>query len=189
MRLRVLWQGRLLLPRALSRDEARYPAAEKYMPERFLDAEGMLTDDDPSDFVFGFGRRKCPGRVFHSTLHVLSTSQRRIQADTARIHPSGAPSQRCLPRSSLISPRMPTETTSRSSLHSRIALPSTFWIVSSLSCAWLNICPAARIHSLVASRLVPTSTKTCWNVSSPSKSRLSSPFSRPFHDDRTTSRV
>ncbi|KAF8555767.1 hypothetical protein OG21DRAFT_1507258 [Imleria badia] len=24
--------------------------------------EGMLTDDNPADFVFGFGRRRCPGR-------------------------------------------------------------------------------------------------------------------------------
>ncbi|KAF8142014.1 cytochrome P450 [Boletus edulis] len=46
---------------AMSRDESRYPNAEQFLPERFLDAEGMLTDDIP-DFVFGFGRRVCPGR-------------------------------------------------------------------------------------------------------------------------------
>ncbi|KAF8555762.1 cytochrome P450 [Imleria badia] len=47
---------------AMSRDETRYPDAYKFMPARFLNAEGMLTDDDPSNFVFGFGRRMCPGR-------------------------------------------------------------------------------------------------------------------------------
>jgi len=47
--------------RAMSRDETRYPNAEQFTPERFLDAEGMLTDDTP-DFVFGFGRRICPGK-------------------------------------------------------------------------------------------------------------------------------
>ncbi|KAF8553813.1 cytochrome P450 [Imleria badia] len=47
---------------AMSRDEVRYPDADKFMPERFLNAEGMLTDDDPGDFAFGFGRRRCPGR-------------------------------------------------------------------------------------------------------------------------------
>ena len=52
--------------RAMSRDESRYPNGDKFIPERFLNAEGMLTDDDPSDFVFGFGRRKCPGRSLHS---------------------------------------------------------------------------------------------------------------------------
>ncbi|KAG6374677.1 cytochrome P450 [Boletus reticuloceps] len=46
---------------AMSRDESRYPNAEQFLPERFLDAEGMLTDDEP-DFVFGFGRRVCPGQ-------------------------------------------------------------------------------------------------------------------------------
>ena len=49
----------------MTRDEARYPDGNKFMPERFLDAEGMLTDDDPSEFVFGFGRRGCPGSPLH----------------------------------------------------------------------------------------------------------------------------
>ncbi|KAG6372163.1 cytochrome P450 [Boletus reticuloceps] len=46
---------------AMSRDETRYPNAEQFLPERFLDSGGMLTDDIP-DLVFGFGRRVCPGR-------------------------------------------------------------------------------------------------------------------------------
>ncbi|KIK95912.1 hypothetical protein PAXRUDRAFT_826541 [Paxillus rubicundulus Ve08.2h10] len=47
---------------AMSRDEARYPNAAKFIPERFLTAEGALNEDEPSGFVFGFGRRRCPGR-------------------------------------------------------------------------------------------------------------------------------
>ncbi|KAF9228921.1 cytochrome P450 [Gyrodon lividus] len=47
---------------AMSRDESRYPNAEQFIPERFLIAEGTLTDDNPSEFIFGFGRRACPGR-------------------------------------------------------------------------------------------------------------------------------
>jgi len=39
----------------MSRDEARFP------PERFPDDECMLNENDPMDFVFGFGRRICPG--------------------------------------------------------------------------------------------------------------------------------
>ena len=50
-----------ILVRAMTRDETRCPDAETFIPERFLDAEGMLTDDKV-DFVFGFGRRVCPGR-------------------------------------------------------------------------------------------------------------------------------
>lgn len=48
--------------RAMSRDESRYPDPEAFIPERFFDSKGMLNDDDPAEFVFGFGRRKCPGK-------------------------------------------------------------------------------------------------------------------------------
>jgi len=47
---------------AMSRDEARCPNAEQFIPARFLTAEGTLTDDNPAKYVFGFGRRICPGR-------------------------------------------------------------------------------------------------------------------------------
>ncbi|KAG2060456.1 cytochrome P450 [Suillus hirtellus] len=47
---------------AISRDEKRYPNASRFMPERFLDVNGALTDDDPAGYVFGLGRRACPGR-------------------------------------------------------------------------------------------------------------------------------
>ncbi|KAG1733011.1 cytochrome P450 [Suillus paluster] len=47
---------------AISRDEKRYPNASNFMPERFIDVNGALTDDDPAGYVFGLGRRGCPGR-------------------------------------------------------------------------------------------------------------------------------
>ncbi|KAG2136656.1 cytochrome P450 [Suillus clintonianus] len=46
----------------ISRDEKRYPEASSFIPERFLDVNGVLTDDDPAEYVFGLGRRGCPGR-------------------------------------------------------------------------------------------------------------------------------
>ncbi|KAG1734443.1 cytochrome P450 [Suillus paluster] len=46
----------------ISRDEKRYPDASRFMPERFMDVNGALTDDDPAEYVFGLGRRGCPGR-------------------------------------------------------------------------------------------------------------------------------
>ncbi|KAG1829824.1 cytochrome P450 [Suillus variegatus] len=46
----------------ISRDEKRYPEASRFMPARFLDVNGGLTDDNPAGYVFGFGRRACPGR-------------------------------------------------------------------------------------------------------------------------------
>ncbi|KAG1761047.1 cytochrome P450 [Suillus occidentalis] len=46
----------------ITRDEMRYPDASRFMPERFLDANGALTDDNPAEYVFGAGLRICPGR-------------------------------------------------------------------------------------------------------------------------------
>jgi cytochrome P450 len=42
-------------------DEEKYPNASEFDPERFLNADGTLTDDTVS-VVWGFGRRICPGR-------------------------------------------------------------------------------------------------------------------------------
>ncbi|KAG2364420.1 cytochrome P450 [Suillus spraguei] len=46
----------------IARDEKRYPNASSFIPERFLDVNNALTDDDPASYVFGFGRRACAGR-------------------------------------------------------------------------------------------------------------------------------
>ncbi|EIW84512.1 cytochrome P450 [Coniophora puteana RWD-64-598 SS2] len=46
---------------AITRDESRFPEPEEFRPERFLTQQGTLTGETP-DFVFGFGRRVCPGR-------------------------------------------------------------------------------------------------------------------------------
>ncbi|KAG0698690.1 cytochrome P450 [Suillus ampliporus] len=51
----------------ISRDEKRYPEASRFMPERFMDVNGALTNDDPADYLFGFGRRGCPGRYTADT--------------------------------------------------------------------------------------------------------------------------
>lgn len=56
--------------RAISRDEKRYHNASRFMPERFLDVNGALTDDDPAAYVFGLGRRACPGELIHLTGHI-----------------------------------------------------------------------------------------------------------------------
>ena len=47
-------------------DKARYPNPEVFNPERFLDTQGLLTEDDPAEVVFGFGRRSCPGESPHT---------------------------------------------------------------------------------------------------------------------------
>lgn len=35
-----------------------------FKPDRFLNDGGSTPERDPRDFVFGFGRRICPGRAF-----------------------------------------------------------------------------------------------------------------------------
>ncbi|KAG9220245.1 hypothetical protein CCMSSC00406_0006310 [Pleurotus cornucopiae] len=63
--------------RAMSRDERVYSEPDLFIPERFLNSDGTLNDGD-SSFVFGFGRRVCPGRhmaegtIFMAVASVLS---------------------------------------------------------------------------------------------------------------------
>jgi cytochrome P450 len=42
----------------MSRDPRNYNNPDKFNPERFLGPEPEL---DPRKYIFGFGRRKCPG--------------------------------------------------------------------------------------------------------------------------------
>ena len=74
----------------MARDEARYPDGDKFDPERFLDSEGRLIDDNPFDFAFGFGRRKCAGMSLHPKQKSLA-HHCRVQAVTLRMRLSGVP--------------------------------------------------------------------------------------------------
>ncbi|EIW81682.1 PAH-inducible cytochrome P450 monooxygenase PC-PAH 3 [Coniophora puteana RWD-64-598 SS2] len=57
--------GAVVIPNIwnIALDPEIYPSPDTFDPERFLDANGQLTKDT-CDFVFGFGRRICPGRHF-----------------------------------------------------------------------------------------------------------------------------
>ena len=46
----------MLLRRAMTRDPEKYVNPEDFNPDRFLDENGKLNDDDVG-FTFGFGRR------------------------------------------------------------------------------------------------------------------------------------
>ncbi|KAH7915525.1 cytochrome P450 [Hygrophoropsis aurantiaca] len=60
---------------AMSRNEAVYPRATEFIPERFLDDKGQLLDAEASTRFFGFGRRICPGRHFaHASLYIVIAS-------------------------------------------------------------------------------------------------------------------
>ena len=48
----------LTVGRAIARDETIYPDPNSFKPERFLEPKKIL---DPRNYVFGAGRRRCPG--------------------------------------------------------------------------------------------------------------------------------
>ncbi|KAH9941412.1 cytochrome P450 [Amylocystis lapponica] len=48
---------------AMLHDSSKFPAPERFVPERHLDADGMLySANEAETTAFGFGRRICPGR-------------------------------------------------------------------------------------------------------------------------------
>ncbi|KAH7907192.1 cytochrome P450 [Hygrophoropsis aurantiaca] len=60
---------------AMSRNEAVYPRATEFIPDRFLDDKGQLLDAEASTITFGFGRRTCPGRHLASaSLYIVIAS-------------------------------------------------------------------------------------------------------------------
>ncbi|KDR68214.1 hypothetical protein GALMADRAFT_105117 [Galerina marginata CBS 339.88] len=48
---------------AMSRDETLYPNASEFVPDRFMEKRTpeLRAKMDPRNFIFGFGRRRCPG--------------------------------------------------------------------------------------------------------------------------------
>ncbi|CAE6416160.1 unnamed protein product [Rhizoctonia solani] len=65
----IIPKGTTILPNiwSMSRDVTIYPNPNEFLPERFLPkSQGGLHDRpavDPNEFVFGFGRRACPGKT------------------------------------------------------------------------------------------------------------------------------
>ncbi|GBE84668.1 hypothetical protein SCP_0606470 [Sparassis crispa] len=50
---------------AMSQDVTFYPKPQQFRPERFAEMDSQTSASrDPRQFVFGFGRRICPGRLF-----------------------------------------------------------------------------------------------------------------------------
>jgi len=56
-------KGAVIVPNvwAMTRNAEKYPLPSEFKPERFLDEQGDLIGDDVG-YIFGFGRRICPGR-------------------------------------------------------------------------------------------------------------------------------
>jgi len=82
----------LLHFRAISNDPNEYAEPERFLPDRFLSASPAL---DPRTYVFGVGRRVCPGRdlaeatmfLFASTLLAISVLSKPLNAEGREIEP------------------------------------------------------------------------------------------------------
>lgn len=57
----VLLDGTYFVPRSMTHNDTKYPDPMRFMPERYIDANGQLTDDI-AEQQFGFGRRYAPSR-------------------------------------------------------------------------------------------------------------------------------
>ncbi|KAI0827125.1 CyP450 monooxygenase [Trametes gibbosa] len=88
-------KGTLVIPNiwAYSHDAARYPDPDAFKPERFL-KEGKIDPavEDPAEFVFGYGRRVCPGRHFaEASLFLIVSSVLHTFAVSAPLDAAGQP--------------------------------------------------------------------------------------------------
>ncbi|KAL4937171.1 O-methylsterigmatocystin oxidoreductase [Aspergillus oleicola] len=94
----IIWNG-YFIPRgaylianigALTHDPSIYANPNKFNPERFLATETNSPEPDPARYVFGFGRRKCPGRfvaddrLFLFIAHFLSCFEIKPKIDGAK---------------------------------------------------------------------------------------------------------
>ncbi|CUA73980.1 O-methylsterigmatocystin oxidoreductase [Rhizoctonia solani] len=76
----IIPEGTTLLPNiwSMSRDETMYPNSNEFLPERFLPkSQGGLHARpaiDPTEFVFGFGRRICPGQTLATEVLWISAA-------------------------------------------------------------------------------------------------------------------
>ncbi|GJC89981.1 O-methylsterigmatocystin oxidoreductase [Colletotrichum liriopes] len=70
-------KGAMVFPNIwhFTHDPERYPDPMGFKPERFLASEGHEPEADPHKFVFGFGRRICPGRNLAENSIFLTVAQ------------------------------------------------------------------------------------------------------------------
>jgi len=80
-------KGAIIIPNcwALSNDPEMYPKAEDFQPERFMPSGDptSVVPMDPRNYIFGFGRRICPGMHFAETV-VWSTMVALLATTTIR---------------------------------------------------------------------------------------------------------
>ncbi|KAF9031818.1 cytochrome P450 [Hymenopellis radicata] len=84
-------KGTIVIPNiwAFTRDPSLYADPDQFRPERFL---GPSPQTDPHEFVFGFGRRVCPGvKLADSTLFLVVSNTLATLSIDKKLDPHGQP--------------------------------------------------------------------------------------------------
>ncbi|KAF2178916.1 cytochrome P450 [Zopfia rhizophila CBS 207.26] len=70
-------KGALVLPNTwwFTHDPAVYPDPMKFNPDRFVETATHKPEPDPRNFIFGFGRRICPGRYVADNALFITIAQ------------------------------------------------------------------------------------------------------------------
>lgn len=70
-------KGALLYPNSwwFTHDPAVYPDPMKFNPDRFIATPDHVPETDPRNFIFGFGRRICPGRYVADNALFITIAQ------------------------------------------------------------------------------------------------------------------
>ncbi|KAF2014331.1 cytochrome P450 [Aaosphaeria arxii CBS 175.79] len=82
-------KGAVFLPNIwwFTHDPSVYPDPMSFNPDRFLKTDGHVPEPDPRNYVFGFGRRICPGRYVADNALFITIAQSLAVFD---IKPDGA---------------------------------------------------------------------------------------------------
>lgn len=75
--------------RAFAHNPDIYHEPSAFKPERFLGIDGRDPELDPDSMVFGFGRRKCPGRVLADSSVFLTIAQSLAVFDISKVVENG----------------------------------------------------------------------------------------------------
>ncbi|CAG5137089.1 uncharacterized protein ALTATR162_LOCUS38 [Alternaria atra] len=70
-------KGALLLPNNwwFTHDPSVYPSPMTFLPERFFDTPTHKAEPDPRNWIFGYGRRVCPGRYVADNAVFMTIAQ------------------------------------------------------------------------------------------------------------------
>jgi len=70
-------KGATLMPNAwlYNNDPITYPEPRQFRPERFLEGDGHQPEADPTENIFGWGRRICPGRLLADSAVFVTMAQ------------------------------------------------------------------------------------------------------------------